>query len=128
MKDCQTRWELSLTGLQREVLFAAATWRDSVCRELDEGTGYVLPRSQLITLAQHMPAYASRSRAGSRGLVAVKLKSVLLPDLPDAWHACHFRARIEVHGVEHAQVQKRAVGAGILMYGVATVMHGVAID
>lgn len=49
------RWELSLTGLQRRVLFAAALWRDSVCRELDEGTGYVLPRSQIITLAQQMP-------------------------------------------------------------------------
>ncbi|KAF5828156.1 hypothetical protein DUNSADRAFT_18110 [Dunaliella salina] len=53
--DSVLRWELSLTSLQREVLFAAALWRDTVCRELDEGTGYVLPRSQLITLAQHMP-------------------------------------------------------------------------
>jgi len=52
---CSCRWELSLTSLQRQVLFAAASWRDSVCRELDEGTGYVLPRSQLITLAQQMP-------------------------------------------------------------------------
>lgn len=49
------RWELSLTSLQRSVLHAAAVWRDGVCRELDESTGYVLPRSQLITVAQQMP-------------------------------------------------------------------------
>lgn len=30
-------------------------WRDRVSRELDESTGYVLPRAQLLKLAQALP-------------------------------------------------------------------------
>jgi ribonuclease D len=41
--------------VQRAVGGALLRWRDGVCREEDEGIGYVLPRAQLITLAKNMP-------------------------------------------------------------------------
>jgi hypothetical protein len=49
------RWELVLPGLQEAVFNAVYEWRDRVCREEDEGTGYVLPKAHLIILGQNMP-------------------------------------------------------------------------
>ena len=44
-------------------------WRDATARRLDESTGYVLPRAQLVKLAQAMPKTplgAPRRAAGLR--------------------------------------------------------------
>lgn len=49
--------------MQRAVFGALLAWRDRVCREEDEGTGYVMPKAQLTTLAQNMPG----ARLGGRG-------------------------------------------------------------
>jgi exosome complex exonuclease RRP6 len=44
-----------MPGLQEAVFAAVYEWRDRVCREEDEGTGYVLPKAHLIILGQNMP-------------------------------------------------------------------------
>lgn len=49
------RWGLRLSALQAAVFAALFAWRDGVCRAEDESTGYVLPKAQLVTLAQSMP-------------------------------------------------------------------------
>ena len=58
------------------MLCALFAWRDGVCREEDESTGYVMPKAQLAMLAQEqpgrnwfgvrdlMPVDGNRSRAG----------------------------------------------------------------
>ena len=37
------------------VFSALFEWRDKICREEDESTGYVLPKAQLVMLTQEMP-------------------------------------------------------------------------
>lgn len=49
------RSEAPFSGVQRAVFAALFAWRDAVCREEDEGVGYVLPRAALLNLAQNMP-------------------------------------------------------------------------
>ncbi|KAL4436780.1 hypothetical protein ABPG75_003919 [Micractinium tetrahymenae] len=45
----------TLTDAQLSVFAALYEWRDRVSRELDESTGYVLSRAQLLKLAQALP-------------------------------------------------------------------------
>ncbi len=52
------RWQLVLAPVQRAVFRALVFWRDAVCRQEDESTGYVLPRAQLATLSKDMPGAA----------------------------------------------------------------------
>ncbi|KAG1674311.1 hypothetical protein FOA52_013500 [Chlamydomonas sp. UWO 241] len=53
--DAAAKWRLLLNDEQTGVLGALLTWRDGVCREEDESTGYVLPKAQLTTLATGIP-------------------------------------------------------------------------
>ncbi|GIL97902.1 hypothetical protein Vretimale_3481 [Volvox reticuliferus] len=54
-QDLLLRWNLSFSRQQANVFTALMEWRDVVGRAEDEGTGYVLPKAQLITLARLMP-------------------------------------------------------------------------
>lgn len=58
------RWGLTLTPAQTSVFAALMAWRDRVCRAEDESTGYVLPKAQLVALAQAMPGRGPVGRGG----------------------------------------------------------------
>jgi exosome complex exonuclease RRP6 len=45
----------SLTERQLSVFAALYEWRDSLCRQLDESTGYIMPRGELFHLAVKSP-------------------------------------------------------------------------
>ncbi len=49
------RRQAGLNPMQVSVLRALMEWRDRVCREEDESTGYVLPQAPMIHLARNMP-------------------------------------------------------------------------
>ncbi|KXZ56029.1 hypothetical protein GPECTOR_2g1581 [Gonium pectorale] len=57
------RWGLTLSPAQTSVFSALLSWRDRVCRAEDESGGYVLPKAQLVALAQDMPDGAKRVQA-----------------------------------------------------------------
>lgn len=53
--EAYERYRTPLSGRQLAVFAGLYAWRDRVCRQADESTGYVLPRGQLLSLAQAMP-------------------------------------------------------------------------
>ena len=53
-----------LTPEQCGVFCALYEWRDRVCREEDESTGYVLPKAQLAMLAQEQPGVCGGGEEG----------------------------------------------------------------
>lgn len=55
VQEVVRRWGLQLTPQQASVFAALWEWRSRVCRAEDESTGYVLPKAQLVALAQDMP-------------------------------------------------------------------------
>ena len=57
------RWSLFLRTQQMRVFSALFEWRDEICREEDESTGYVLPKAQLVMLTQEMPGGLKKTRA-----------------------------------------------------------------
>lgn len=48
-------WAVALPPSNMAALAALYGWRDAVARQLDESTGYVLPKAQLIELARALP-------------------------------------------------------------------------
>ncbi len=52
----------NLSDEQLAVFQALYEWRDGVCREEDESSGYILPRVQLIKLSQLMPSELNSSK------------------------------------------------------------------
>ncbi|GAX83766.1 hypothetical protein CEUSTIGMA_g11191.t1 [Chlamydomonas eustigma] len=53
--ESAAKWSLRLTPEQCGVFCKLFEWRDSVCREEDESTGYVLPKAQLSLLSHEQP-------------------------------------------------------------------------
>ena len=57
--EAAQRWQLALPPTNMSAFAALYTWRDGKARQLDESTGYVLPKGQLIALAQALPTTAA---------------------------------------------------------------------
>lgn len=53
--EAYERYRTPLNPQQLAVFAGLYAWRDRMCRLEDESAGYVLPRGQLLRLAQSMP-------------------------------------------------------------------------